>query len=381
MNLTVSAPAADRRAAASPRPRLLVAPISITPTKPLLPTHVKGMLWVDLLCKASREVAEVTCIWNSRTPNLAGQTVQFWAYLDREYGGHDYAALDDLDIGRLYVEFHGAETRFDPTALRDYTERVERTGWVHPASARMLDLWSAQLRTLGVADPGLHADRPHPCTAQDVVDRLRADKLCLDQRAVGGPVYLDGTRWGVPLRPVIGADGHANYLLTALRDILPVVADHDHVLLVHDEEIAQDFVLVEKILAHYGVRTSRLALGRVPLGGVVQSSRAGGWDGASLGEISRTALAQFTIEEYRLGMRVYYGAMLGRAAGESFDQRLLYRAMVRARKLLSAPERPGDAGAFVRRHLTRSAWVDPYRLSAAVISRPVPRDVLTELFL
>ena len=31
---------------------LIVAPVTITPTKPLTPTHVKGLLWTDVLVKA-----------------------------------------------------------------------------------------------------------------------------------------------------------------------------------------------------------------------------------------------------------------------------------------------------------------------------------------
>lgn len=343
---------------------------------------MKGLLWVDILCKASQSVADVTCLWNTRTPNLAGQTVQFWAYLDRVHGEFDYAELTDYEIGRMYVEFHGANAPVERHVLQGYIDRIERDGWVHPASARMLDIWREQFGTLGVVDPGLHANRAHRCDVEEVVDRLESDKLCLDQRSVGGPAYLDGTRWGIPLRPVIGVDGHANYLLNALRDLLPAVAEYDHILLIHDQEITQDFTLIDKILGHYGVRTSRLALGRVPLGGIVQSSRAGGWDGTSLGELTRTALAQFTIEEYRLGMRVYFGAMLGRAAGDSFDDRLLYRAMTRARKMLTFPSwSEATPESFLRQHISKDAWVDPYRLTSAVISRPVPRDVLAGLFL
>lgn len=362
--------------------RLLIAPVTITPTKPLTPTHIKGFLWVDVLRKASRLVADVTCVWNPRTANLTGQSIGFWDYLDRVHAEVDFSQLDEIQIGTLYVAYHAETSSSTFDAAGSYRERIETTGWVHPATARMVDLWSRQLEELGVEDPGLRADHPHRWSVDELIDTLVARKLCLDHRGIGGPVYLDGTRWGVPLRIVVGSDGHPNYVITALRDILPLVDSHDHVLLVHDDDITPDFILLQKIIGYFGVTVSRLPLGRVPLAGQTVSSRRGGWAGSTLGELSVAARASVDQDAYRLGMRVYFTAMLGRSAGPSLDRAMLYRALTRSQRLLTPSERDAaDPADYVRRHASKFGWVDPYRLTSSLLGGTPPARVLTNIFL
>ncbi|MEU2225598.1 hypothetical protein [Streptomyces sp. NPDC018347] len=40
--------------------RVLLAPITVTPSKPLTPSHLKGLLWTDVMHRATRPLAEVT---------------------------------------------------------------------------------------------------------------------------------------------------------------------------------------------------------------------------------------------------------------------------------------------------------------------------------
>jgi hypothetical protein len=60
---------------------------------------------------------------------------------------------------------------------------------------------------------------------------------------------------------VVSSDGHVNYLLMLLRDLVPVVANYEQTVLVHDEDIVHDYALLDRILREFGARTSRLALG------------------------------------------------------------------------------------------------------------------------
>ncbi|MFD6268559.1 hypothetical protein [Nocardia asteroides] len=362
--------------------RILVAPVTITPTKPIVPSHVKAFLWADLLLKATAQTTNITCLWNPRTPNLSGQAIGFWEYLDRTYGHRDYSDLDELSIGRLYVEFHSRGEVVPHSALAPYVAKVEAEGWAHPATTRMVELWSRQLADLGVLDPGLSDDRPSRWSVDRLVAELETEGLCLDHRTMGGPVYLDGTRWGVPLRTVISTAGHANYVATALRDILPHALESDHVLLVFDEEVGPDFILIAKLLQHFGISTSRLALGRVPVDGRTLSSRHGGWAGVSLSEIQTKALAEFSESEYRLAMRIYFISTLGRASPVSFSYQGLFRALKKARRLLDQEHSAAaSVTEFIRPHITQSGWTDPYRLTTAVISRPVPRAVIDSLYI
>ncbi|GAA5039857.1 hypothetical protein HNP84_005253 [Thermocatellispora tengchongensis] len=372
-------------------PRLLIAPVTITATKPLLPTHIKGFLWVDVLLRATRAIGgEAECLWNPRTPNLTGQTIQFWDYLDRELGDVDYEGLSADEIGKLYVECHASGRARPLKELRPLAERVEREGWTHPAGLRMSRDWARHLTLLGVRNPDLLTDRPQGLPIDEVVELLARRRLCLDHRRYGGPVYLDGTRWGMPLRTVMGADGHANYVLVALRDVISHAPGHDRVLLVHDEEAAHDFALIERVLRELGTPASRLALGRVPLGGTPRSSRHrssrhGGWEGFTIERIAALCLDRFDETAYRLGMRLYFIAMLKRTAGEPLRLDLLRRALLRAERLVRAAgdAAPGGPG-VLRRYATPAGWVSPYRLTDALFARrdnPARGDLLRSIYL
>ncbi|WP_162603300.1 hypothetical protein [Rhodococcus oxybenzonivorans] len=323
--------------------------------------------------------AEVDCIWNPRTPNLSGQTIGFWNFLDQSHAAKNFSQLDEIEIGSLYVDYHASGINTPVAAQDRYRSAIEEDGWIHPATARMVELWCRQLDTLGIKNPGLRWDQRHLSSVNEIVGILQSEKLCLDHRSIGGPVYLDGTRWGVPLRIVVGTDGHPNYVITALRDIIPIVRKYDHVVLVHDDEITPDFVLLQKVITHFGVTVSRLPLGRVPVGGQVQSSRRGGWTGSTLGELSAEVLGSVPLDEYRLGMRLYFTAVLGRGVGASLDRAVLYRTMSRARRLLRSSNADAiDAACYVAGHTSVYGWVDPYRLTSSLLGRNAPSTRLLD---
>jgi len=362
---------------------LLLAPVTVTPTKPLLPTHVKGLLWVDVLHRATQMVCDVSFLWNARLPNLTGQTVYFWDYLDRKIGRQDYAGLSDLEIGELYVQFHAEGVARPYAAIRPYMERVECEGWVHPASRRMLECWTEQLTQVNVVIPGFTDSRPLPMATDELVELLVRRRLALDHRRYGGPVYLDGTRWGMPLRPVISEEGQANYLLMLLRDLFPAAAPGRDVLLVHDDGLTADYVLVDRLLSVLGARVSRLTLGRVPINGTAQSSRRGGWDDVTLRTLIDECRQTFDLDTVRLGLRIYFIAMLNRTAADSFRWELLLRAMRRAERLIETAPDVADLVACLRRHQAPKAWVDPYRLTQSLMrsSTNPDRELLREVYL
>ncbi|TDD96354.1 hypothetical protein [Actinomadura rubrisoli] len=337
---------------------------------------------MDALYRGTRALGEVTYLWNTRSACLTGQTLRYWEYLDRTLGDADLARFSVHDLGELYVKSH-AEPAPPFPVLRPYAVRAEQ-GWIHPGSERILRAWGEELWLLNVLDPGFFADRPYRLPIGELIELLADLGLCLDHRRLGGPVYLDGTRWGMPLRMVVSADGHANYLLMVLRDLVPRLAEYDRVLLVHDQEIGHDYALAERILRELGARTSRLALGRVPIAGVAGSSRNGGWAGTALDELSALCLRHVDQDVYRLGMRIYFINMLHGTAAGPFKLSLLRRAMGRAGRLLARADRgPGPAD-DLRSHLTPSGWVDPYRLTCRLLaknSRMPSRGLLDEVFL
>jgi hypothetical protein len=351
--------------------RLALAPVTITPTKPLTPSHVKGLLWLDVIRKATGELVETAYVWNSRTPNLSAQTLAFWEYLDRTRGEADWAHASEGELGELYVRSHaeGESPGFD--ALRPYLERVEAEGWVHPASRRLIELWQEQLELLGVVDPGIGVDRAPGLSAEQALALLAERGLLVDHRRFGGPAYIDGARWGLPLRQVIGEEGHANYVLTVLRELVPLIGGHDRLLLAFDEELADDYLLIDRVLGQLGAGVSRLALGRVPIDGAIRSSRRGGWEGHTLSDLSRLSLEHFDLPTYRLGMRIYFIAILKRSSPQSFRADLLRRSLLRARRILAAPRANRGDGypEFLSEMLADGGYVDPHRLTTALLDR------------
>jgi hypothetical protein len=360
-----------RDAAVTAGARILLAPVTITPTKPLTPSHIKGLLYVDVLYRATSLVADVTYLYNHRTYDVTLQTLGFWEYLDRTVGEADYRGWSEEEIGERYVRFHAEAGSTSLEALLPYREAVERDGWVHPASRRLLSIWREHYALLGLFEPGLLAPSPPPgLSVDEVVERLGARDLCVDLRPVGGGVFLDLTAQGLPLRQVVTPDGHANYLVCMLRELLPLAGRFDRVLLVHDRELSADYQLVRRVLEAFGSEASSIAIDRVPIERRVQSSRHGGWRGHTVAETVRPLSGEFDSRSLRLGLRIYFIAVLDRAASGSFDVSTLRRCLRRAERIVANATGGPPAGqeAYLG-ELGRRGWVDPLRLTSDLLSR------------
>lgn len=353
--------------------RILLAPVVVTPTKLLTPSHVKAMLWLDVLFKSTSLLAQVTYLWNLRPYNVTAQTLQFWEYLDRTLGEDvDYSGWSELDLSMRYVRLHAEREQAPFAPLRPYLEAVERDGYVHPASRRLIAIWREHVRLLGLHDPGLDANDPPGQSVDEVIARLDERGLCLDHRRQGGPVFLDATAAGLPLRRAVTADGQANYLVCALRHLLPLIDHHDHVLLVFDRELEADYVLLDRLLTAFGARVTRLPIGRVPLNGSSASSRYGGWEQHTVDALREQALARFEPAAFLLGLRLYFIAVLARSSPQSFSADLLHKQCRRASRLLDAdPVRVEEQPyrVFLTSKLTGGVYVDPYRLTVSLLQR------------
>lgn len=371
-----------------PRKNVLLAPVTITPTKPLTPSHLKGLLWTDVMFRATAPLAAVTYRYSHTTYHVTEQTVGFWEFLDRTHGETDYAQLSEEEIGDLYVRYRSEERRQGAEVLRPYRDAVEHSGWVHPASERMLRLWAGHYERLGMHDPGLREHQPPGLGLEEMIERLAAVGLVLDQRHCGGPVYLDLTRHGMPLRRIVTADGRPNYLACALRELLPLVPWYDEVVLLYDRELDADYRLLHRVLTGLGPPVRRVPIGRVPIDGKITSARHGGWRDHTAGALLRAwaeaggaADGGGGDDALRLGMRLYFIATLGPGEQQSFRHDLLRHCLAVAARLL---RRSGSAtGACdladaLERHRRGHAYVDPYRLVSSLLGkgRPAPDPAL-----
>ncbi|MEV5985423.1 hypothetical protein AB0L85_10415 [Streptomyces sp. NPDC052051] len=362
------------------RRRVLLAPITVTPSKPLTPSHLKGLLWTDVMYRATARLAEVTYRYSPTTYHPTEQTLGFWEYLDRTAGDTDYSGLTEEAIGELYVGYRAAGQRAGLAALRPYAEAVELHGWVHPASARVLELWTAHYARLGMHDPGLLAHQPPGLRLEEAIDRLGALGMCLDQRAYGGPVFLDATRYGLPLRQIVDARGRPNYLACALRELIPLAPRFDETVLLYDRELEPDYLLLERTLSEFGATIRRITLGRVPIDGRIRSARHGDWHDHTTGALLSRAAAEYDEPVLRLGMRLYFIAGLGQGEQQSFRHEALRQSLARAARLLSGTRTtdPAPLPEVLARHRGDHLYVNPYRLTSSLLARhrPAPSDDL-----
>nr|WP_202447135.1 hypothetical protein [Streptomyces sp. SID5468] len=358
----------------------MLAPVTVTPAKPLTPSHLKGLLWTDAMFRATAPLADVTYRYSHTTYHPTEQTLGFWEYLDRSYGDADYSGLSEEEIGELYVGYRAEERRAAAEDLSAYAQAVEYTGWVHPASARVLELWTGHYARLGLHDPGLTEHQPPGLGTAEMIARLTASGLGLDQRPYGGPVYLDATRFGLPLRRIVGADGRPNYLACALRELLPFTEDFDEIVLLYDRELDPDYQLLQRVLARSGRRPAvhRVPIGRVPIDGRIASARHGGWRGHTVGALLEEVSGGTDPAALRLGLRLYFIATLGPGQQQSFRYDLLRGCVVRAARLLdraaAAPAAQDPWERTLDRHRRGHLYVDPYRLTTSLLGkgRPAP---------
>jgi hypothetical protein len=360
--------------------RVLVAPITVSPTKPLTPTHVRYLLIIDALCRATGTIADLTCVYDHLAFASGGQTVAFWEYLDRVRPGVDLLSATEEDIGELYVRHHGERAPVPGRVLAPYVERVQGEGWMHPSAVRMLDIWRGHYRTLDLFDETLGLHGPPRMPDAEVIGLLAERNLCLDGRPVRAPVYLDLTAQGIPLRGLVSSDGQANYLLCILGQLIPLVAGYDMTVLMYDRELRDDYVLIDRVLRVFGAHVARFEVDRVAIDDVVASSRFGGWRGYTLPSIRRQVDADD--EVFRLALRLYLIASIGPGRVQSFRIEELRRWAVRAEALQDrAVEDGGDLQSFLLRMARGTGYVNPHRLVAALLtrSRAVPARSLLEM--
>ena len=383
-DVDAAAPAA-RGAVRDARARILLAPVTVTPSKPLTPSHLKGLLWTDVMYRACRLSARVDFRASHSCYHQTEQTLGFWEFLDRAVGDVDYGEFDEQQIGALYMRFRADRSRPPSQALHPYAAAVEQ-GWAHPSAARMLELWRGHYATLGLHDPGLGHWQPPGYSMAEVVDLLESAGICLDHRALGGPVFLDLTAEGMPLRQILGADGSPNLIGCALRDLLPLAPHYDEVVLLHDPELAADYRLLARALDRCGASARTVAVGRVPLDGRIASAREGGWQDVTADRLLPRLAARFGPAALRLGARVYFIAGLGPGDQQSFREDLLVHSTVRAERMLAAAEERAarSPAQIAERHRGGQHSTDPYRLTAGLLARHGPKpamDLLEAVFL
>ncbi len=360
----------------SNRKHITIAPVSITPTKPLVPSHYKSLIWLDVLIKCLSEVHDVTLLNNRVLSFLNLQTMNFWHYLDHVLPEASYTDKPELWIGKHYVASNSRlvgegmpEDGFD-----QYKAKIERDGWMHPSASRLFDIWTGNCAQLNISASLIAKDRPLDLTT-DALLTILADMNCiLDLREIGGEVYIDFTDEGIPLRKLVDVTGTENYFAGILRSLVPVAEHTDSIYLLCDEQLSADYWILVKILTRLGVHATRVTLGRVPLDGQVQSSRHGGWEQYLFDGFAEPLLQSFPQRAFSLGMRFYFVCVLGQSEGISFSVDRLKVCVQKAERLLDIlppPVSVPELSSFIASKMRPGYLLNPYLMVSELYGKKV----------
>lgn len=318
-------------------------PVGITPTKPLTPTHVRGLLHLDGLVRLHRRIAPVTIAHNRRLWDLSQQTLVFWDWLDKHHQGADFTDVSDDQVGHLYVQCAKSGYKAPAADLRAQWRRTHDQGYVHPASQALLRTWLPQLDHIGV-DASILLQSHRPTTNEgELLDTLASQGVLIDQREVGGGTYVDLSQQGAGLRQLISEEGVPNYLHGLLREAIALAHQRVHVALFCDTSVERDFLLVERILKGLGRRVTRVAFPRVLVNGLPLSYRQDGGFYTLSSMLARDA-GRHTQRETRLALRLLFLQMHGIKRAFDFSWDRLDRAYALARRTIAQLEgsRPLD---------------------------------------
>lgn len=308
-------------------------PIGITPTKPLTPTHVKGLLHFDALTRLHRVVEPIQVVHNRRVWDLSLQTARFWTYLDRHHHQVDFSALSELQVGKLYVDFSREGTEVAIADLEAMLARIESQGYVHPSAWSVLYGWESHLRRIGLDTGILTESHALEVSTAAVLSTLSAFGELIDQRDFGGGVLWASRTGQGTTRTLISEMGIPNYVVALLRQIHTLTQGTETVHLFYDLSVERDFMLIEDYLKSFGLRVNRIGFPRMTSNGQSLSFRAGGGV-VTLGEMMSRYDGDYSDRCIALGLRLYFLYMSGLRKSFDFSWERLDEALRMARTLL-----------------------------------------------
>ncbi len=300
---------------------------------------IKHLLWTDVLTRATSLAEPVTLI---RRAHVDLDTLGYWEFLDRWAPSDSYSEASRADLERLYDGYRGGRRKPAKDRLRPYVEAVDND-WLHPAGRRVLDMFAEYSRLLDVPGaPEVHngfggIDRGAPGTAAR---------------------HLTAATGAVPPR-----------LTTALLDLAPAMCRAEPVVVVHDAKEANDFALLRKVAARNDRPLHAMKLHDVEEGSLADFDR-----------VVARARDEHSEAAVRLGLRLYFIAVLGQNERQGFQPAMVMRWIRKADRLIAEAEDTGDGHIPALEGVTRHGYVSPYDLTTDLLNRrrDMPRKTLLE---
>lgn len=313
--------------------RYVIYPIHIAPTKPLTPTHVRHLLYVDCLYRGLKAKGIEVCYpYNRLRMDVTPQVLKLAQYIESK----GLPVTNAEEVGQAYVTMTTENYGISQGRITEMRKELEQSLTGHSYYHAILPEWEEQHKLLRMHNPGLKKAKSFDLSIEQVIEQLKGISLILDSRKQGENVYLDLTDEGVKLRQFCSSDLlDYNYLGTMLRELLALRKTGDVFVFVFDDELLGDFFVLQRVLERLGHKVIKVQTNRILLEGKALSSRHGGWEKYSLGHVLDFLKDKgYSQDEVALGLRLYYFGFVPK----SFEYKDLERYTQKARFLLDRVE-------------------------------------------
>lgn len=364
---------------------MIFLPVGITATKPLMLTHLAGISYLDLSRRLLNHVSPAA-LWHNRIPwDLSVQNIRFWCYLDLVYPELDFGSLTEHQIGRLYVECFnsslGVTTELEPFRNKAAELRwaTEHQGYVHASSRSIRLHWSQHLEFLGLNSEDIDNQVALNVSHTEILRQLEADGLLINQQSISGSIYLDLTSIGMPLRTLVSKGGEINYLLPILRDLHNRFNRGERVVLFYDDSVEQDYVYLDRLLTRRGLKVTRKKFFRVPVDGMVHSSKGGGWEESTFAFIREKYFSKVDVEIARFAIKRTLLYSLGQKGQRSVSDANITESLECADQTLASlthikPPEPAYRTSLFGRFVSKNGLVNVHGLFTHLENKRTPLE-------
>ena len=310
--------------------RYVIYPIHIAPTKPLTPTHIRHLLYVDCLYRGLQAKGiDVIYPYNRLRMDVTPQVLKLEQYIESK----QLAVSNAEEVGNVYVQMTNESYALSQGKITEMRKEREDSLSGNSYYKAILPEWVEQHSFLRMYNPGLTQAVPFDISLEEVIEKLKEISMVLDSRKQGENVYIDLTDEGIKLRHFCSSVlSDYNYLGTMLRELLALRKNGDVFVFVFDDELLGDFFILQRVLERLGHKVYKIQTNRILLEGKALSSRHGGWEKYSLGRVlSFLQDKGYTQDEIALGLRLYYLGFIPK----SFEYRDLEKYTKKARLILN----------------------------------------------
>lgn len=106
---------------------IFICPVHVTPTKPLLPTHIRHLIFTDLIYKSAKLFSRpVHYLFDRMSMQSSQQVIKLSEYLNQNYSeSFNRNHVSDFWIGKKYVEMSDNNYEISQETIERYTKKLK----------------------------------------------------------------------------------------------------------------------------------------------------------------------------------------------------------------------------------------------------------------